>query len=469
MRIVPQVAKITRASLKERTVAPMPDPFAWLHADPQIRSLRLAVADLNGLARGKRLPVEQAEKVIAEGARMPLSALNVDIWGDDIAGSPLVFASGDADGVLHPTERGLVPMPWLEAPSALLPMWMTDEAGVPFEGDCRRALARVVERYKARGWTPVVATELEFYLVDDDAARPAPPLSPLTGRRVSAREVLALGGLDLFERYFSDLYAACAAMDIPADSAISESGPGQFEINLLHGPDALKAADDAWLLKQAVRGLARRHEMAATFMAKPYADYAGNGLHVHFSVIDAAGRNIFDDGTRAGTPMLGHAVAGCLEALRESTLIFAPHMNSYRRMAPNSHAPTAICWGLENRTAALRIPGGPASARRIEHRVAGGDANPYLAVAAVLGAALDGIEREAVAPPPVKGNAYDGDFDHLPRFWEDAMDLFEAGPAIARIFDPMLVKNLVACKRQELSVFESRWTDFEYATYLDTA
>jgi len=441
---------------------------SWLDDRPEIKTIRVAVSDVNGQPRGKRLPVANGRKVLRDGARMPLSALNVDIWGDDIEDSPLVFATGDADGVLHPTERGLVPMPWLEAPSALLPMWMFEESGAPFQGDPRRALAEVLERYRARGWTPVVATELEFYLVDDGSTRPEPPMNPYSGRQMQARDVLSLNGLDVFDAYFSELYEACAAMDIPADSAISESGLGQFEINLHHAADAMKAADDAWLFKLAVKGLARKHEMAATFMAKPYTEHAGNGLHVHFSVLDETGCNIFDDGTARGSDTLRHAVAGCLAAMRDQTLLFAPHMNSFRRVTPHSHAPTQICWGYENRTAAIRIPGGAPAARRIEHRVAGGDTNPYLVIAAVLGAALCGIEDAAAPPEPMTGNAYDQSFDQLPFSWREAIELFADSPAVARVFDGTLVRNYVRCKRQELRRFEERWTDFEFAAYLDT-
>ncbi len=440
----------------------------WLDRHPEIKTIRVVVADVNGQSRGKRLPVANGRKALRDGARMPLSALNVDIWGDDIEDSPLVFASGDADGVLRPTERGLVPTPWLGAPSALLPMWMFEEGGAPFAGDPRRALRMVLDRYAARGWTPVVATELEFYLVDDGSSRPEPPINPYSGRQMQAREVLSLNGLDVFDAFFTELYEACAAMDIPADSAISESGLGQFEINLSHEADAMKAADDAWLFKLAVKGLARKHEMAATFMAKPYTDHAGNGLHMHFSVLDSDGTNIFDDGTPKGSDTLRHAVSGCLAAMRDQTLLFAPHMNSYRRVEPHSHAPTQVCWGYENRTAAIRIPGGANAARRIEHRVAGGDTNPYLVLAGVLGAALAGIEDATDPPPPMTGNAYDQDFDRLPFSWREAIELFEQSPLIARILPQTLVSNLVRCKRQELRRFEERWTDFEFASYLDS-
>ncbi len=440
----------------------------WLVANPEIKALRVAAVDLNGIARGKRLPVGHADKALGGSVRMPFSVLNVDIWGEDIADSPLVFASGDADGVMRPTERGLVAMDWFETPSALLPLWMYDEDGVPFAGDPRHALAGVLARYKARGLKPVVATEMEFYLLDGAAAEPTPPISPLTGQRVASMDVLALSGLDAFDGFFTDLYAACAAMGIPADAAIAEGGLGQFEINLMHVDDALRAADDAWLFKMAVRGVARKHGFAASFMAKPFADQAGNGLHTHFSVLDADGKNIFDDGGPNGSQTLQNAIGGVLAGMRASTLIFAPHYNSYRRIEPNSHAPTAVAWGYENRTAAVRIPGGNPVARRIEHRVAGGDVNPYLMLAAVLGAALVGIEDEIEPSAPVVGNAHGADAPELPNIWTDAVDLFETDPLIARIFPRQMIDNLVLCKRQEIARFAEAGDALEAQTYLET-
>jgi glutamine synthetase len=208
--------------------------------------------------------------------------------------------------------------------------------------------------------------------------------------------------------------------------------------------------------------------MAATFMAKPYESHAGNGFHIHFSVLDGAGRNIFDDGTPAGSDALRAAVAGCLGAMRDSTLLFAPHMNSYRRITPGAHAPTKVCWGYENRTAAIRIPGGKAPARRIEHRVAGGDTNPYLVLAAVLGAALVGIDAGLVPPAPVTGSAYEQKFEQVPFSWREAIELFANSALMPQIFDPVLIRSIALCKRQEWRRFEGNVTDFEYATYLDT-
>jgi glutamine synthetase len=440
----------------------------WLRKHPEVRTIRVAAADLNAQARGKRVPTRFADKVVDDGTRFPLSVLNLDIWGEDIDDSPLVFETGDADGVLKPTERGFMPMPWLEAPTALLPIWMFREDGRPYEGDPRHALRAVVDRYKAVGLTPVVAVELEFFLIDDSGRKLQVPVSPRSGKRRKAAETLSIRALDAFDTFFTDLYEACEEMDIPADTAISEAGLGQFEVNLMHCDDALRAADDAWLFKMLVKGLARRHGFAASFMAKPYEDYAGSGLHTHFSVLDSDGRNIFDDGGPHGTETLRHAVAGCLNTMVGSTLVFAPHWNSYDRMVPGAHAPTGICWGYENRTAAVRIPSGSSKARRIEHRVAGGDVNPYLMLAAILGAALNGIEDKIEPPAPITGNAYALDLPQVPTTWTDAIHAFETCPEIARTFAPELIRNFVLTKRQELHYMGELTPEERVEIYLDT-
>ena len=413
-------------------------------------TFRVAASDLNGQMRGKRVPASYARKLDTGVVRMPLSVLNVDLWGADIEDSPLVFATGDADGILRPTDRGAVPMPWLSNPSALVPMAMETAPGVPFEGDPRNALARIVAKYTARGWSVMAATEMEFTLIDDSGDRPQAPSSPVSGRPLTSSAILSVAQLDAFDDFFTDLYNACDAMEIPAQTSISESGMGQFEVTL-HHQNAMHAADDAWLFKTLVRGMARKHGYSATFMAKPYPEDAGNGMHVHFSVVDGDGQNVFSNGGPEGSQILRHAVAGCLAAMPASTLIFAPHSNSYDRLVPGAHAPTAAAWAYENRTAAIRIPSGSASARRIEHRVAGGDINPYLMLAVVLGAAMQGIEAELTPPDPVTGNAYDvPGLPQLASDWESAVSLFETDPIIAGIFHPQLIENLVMTKRQEI-------------------
>ena len=440
----------------------------WLRKHPEVRTIRVAAADLNGQPRGKRIPTRFADKMTTDGTRFPVSVLSLDIWGEDIEDSPLVFDTGDADGVLRPTERGYMPMPWLEAPTALLPIWMFRENGKPYEGDPRHALARVVERYKAHGLTPVAAMELEFFLIDDSGKSLQVPPSPRSGKRRKAAEIMSIRALDAFDTFFTDLYDACEEMDIPADTAISESGLGQFEINLMHQEDALRAADDAWLFKMLVKGLARRHGFAASFMAKPYPEYSGNGLHTHFSVIDRDGRNIFSNGGPEGSLKLRQAIAGCLQAMPDSTLIFAPHANSFDRLVPEAHAPNQVCWAYENRTAAIRVPSGNPAARRIEHRVAGGDVNPYLMLAAILGAGLLGIEKELTPPPPITGNAYSMDLPLIHTNWADAIDAFEKSTIMPEILPAELIRNLVMTKRQELHYISELTPTEQIEIYLDT-
>ena len=419
-----------------------------------LQTFRVVACDLNGQMRGKVVPGSYADKLPTGSVRLPFSALDVDLWGTDIVGSPLVFESGDADGMLFPTDRAPCPVPWLETPSAIVPVTLSNEDGTPFVGDPRHALARVLADYDARGWQVIAATEMEFTLVDDKGDAPTPPADPRNGVPLDGGEVLSVSQIDAFAAFFDDLYAGAAAMGIPAETATSEAGIGQFEITMRHGP-ALEAADNAWLFKSLVRGLARKHGMAATFMAKPYLDDSGNGMHVHFSVLDSEGDNVFDNGGPEGTDTMRHAVAGCLAAMPASSLIFAPFANSYDRLVDGAHAPTAAAWGYDNRTVAIRIPGGPNGARRIEHRTAGGDINPYLLLSAVLGAAMIGIKDEWEPSEPIVGNAYD--VDDLPRLaadWTAATDMFASDPLISRIFDPMLIGNLVRCKRQEIEKFE---------------
>jgi glutamine synthetase len=432
-----------------------------------LKTIRIAACDVNGQMRGKRMPATLAAKLSDGSARMPLSTLNVDIWGRDVEDSPLVFETGDVDGILKPSDRGPVPMPWLDSPSALIPMVMEREDGAPFLGDPRQVLSQVLARYSARGWTVLAATEMEFNLVDDSGSEPGPPAHPHTGRKLAQQSVLSVAELDAFDAFFTDLYDGADVMGIPAQSAISEAGLGQFEINLEH-QNALRAADDAWLFKALVKGLARKHGLAATFMAKPYAQEAGNGMHVHFSVVDETGRNIFDDGTETGSELLHQAIAGCLAAMPASTLIFAPHGNSYERLVPGAHAPTGAAWAYENRTAAIRIPSGSPKARRIEHRTAGGDINPYLMLSVVLGAAMLGIEDAMVPPPASTGNIYD--IEGLPQLaadWESAITLFEENALIARILPKMMICNLAMTKRQELAGFAAMPQERHWLSWLE--
>jgi len=411
-------------------------------------SLRTAAADLNGQMRGQRLPAGALSRLEYDGQRMALSALSLDLWGRHVDGSPLVFMSGDADGQLRMTDRGPVPIPWLAEPATLIPMSMYTDDGKPFDACPRHALARVLARYAKRGWRIEAGVEIEFSLVSVGSKSLAPATDPLTAVPVHAGGRHDLAELDRFAPFFDDVFAGAEAMGIAARASLSEQGLGQFEISLSHR-QAMRTADDVWLLKALVRGLSRKHGLAATFLSKPFADDAGNGLHLHFSVLDEKGRNLFDNGVMTGSALMKQAVAGCIAGMPGATLVFAPHGASYGRLTPRSHAPTGASWGYENRTCALRIPGGDPKARRIEHRAAGADTNPYLVLAGILGAAFMGMEDDLAPPEPIMGDAYGQRILQVPTDWDEAIGRFEASPKMARIFPGQLIDMLTRVKRQE--------------------
>jgi len=433
---------------------------------PDVSGITMFFSDLNGVPRGKRLPRENLAKAFGGGVRMPISSLCVDIWGTDVP--QMAMETGDADGVCLPTDRGLIPALWTTPPGAYLPMSVYYDDHAPCPGDPRHALGRIVDRYRALELTPVVAVELEFYLLNVRNGRPEPPTSPVTSQSLKFDSLHSVDELEHFGAFVEDVYAACEAQGVSADTALSEFGVGQFEINLKHVPDALQAADEALLLKRIVRGVARKHGFAATFMAKPYAGMSGNGCHVHFSLLDKDGSNIFDNGAETGTDVLRFAVAGLIDAMPDLITVFAPHMNSYRRMRSESYAPTIPVWGYENRTTALRIPAGDPAAKRVEHRVAGADANPYLVVAAVLGTALRGIQDRMTPPDPITGNAYASETPAIDCGWKESLAVFEHSPIVGDLFDPLLVRMMVALKNQEIARFSNQISEFELSSYLES-
>lgn len=430
------------------------------------------ITDLNGNLRGKRMPAAAMEKVIKEGVKLPRSVIGFDFWGADVLDNGLVFESGDSDGVCLPVSDTALPVPWAESPREQMLAMMFNVDGTAFEADPRQVLKRVVDRFKTRGLHPVMATELEFYLMDAESEttqRPLPPvLADGSGRRLSNTEGYAIEEMDGFSAFFADIREACELQGIEADTIIAEMGPGQFEINLNHVDDPLSAADQAILFKRLVRGVSRCHNYAATFMAKPYADQSGNGFHVHFSLLDDARQNVFDDGTNQGSKMMKQAVAGMMKTMPDTMLILAPNLNSYRRFMPGAHAPTIASWGYENRTVALRIPDSPGVARRIEHRVAGADANPYLVLASVLAGALYGIENDLEPAEPVEGDAYsDGDEAMiLPNEWVQATSAFESSLILREYLGEEFQRVYSAAKRQEQRLLSERITDVEYEAYL---
>lgn len=416
--------------------------------DISTSSLRTATADLNGVMRGTRRPASAAARIEYEGERLPLSALALDLWGREVTTLPMATTLGGPDGQLRVTDRGPVRMPWLDLEATLVPMAMFGDDGAPCALCPRHALKRMLARYARRGWSLDIGAEIDVTLVAVDRHALVPAPAPGQAAEAVFAATCGLDALDGFGAFFDALQEGAAAMDIALAAIVSEPGRAQFALSL-NPASALRTADDLWLLKSLVRGMARRHGLLATFLAKPLADEPGNGMRLRVAIRDGNGSNLFDNGLLAGSDTMRQAVAGCISAMPGSMLAFAPHLNSYARTAPRSNAPTGAAWGYENRSCAIRIPGGPAENRVIEHRIAGADANPYLVTTAVAGAALMGIEEALSPPEPVIGAAQRQRILQLPTAWADAIARFENAPKASGFFPEPLREALLAIKRQE--------------------
>ena len=449
-------------------IDPVQHAKAFFEAHPEIDVLETFIVDLNGQLRGKWVPVQSSAKVMKGQMRFPASSFSLDIWGNEVPASGMGAATGDQDGVCIPVPETLGVVTWSERPMAQILMGMNDRDGAPVFADPRQVLARVIDRYRARGLKPVVACELEFHLIDRklDHGRPLPSRSPATGRRRSDRSVYSITELEEFEPVFVDMAETFEAQGIPADTSISEYGVSQFEINLRHSPNVLSAADHCLLMKRAVKGVARKHGLDATFMAKPFPNDSGNGLHVHFSVLDESGRNLFAIEDGKGARNLRHAMGGLLATMNDAMAIFSVNANSFRRFEEGAFAPTAATWGWDNRNTALRVPDSDAAGTRIEHRVAGADAEPHLVIAAVLAGALQGIENAIDPGDAAVGNAIADDAPRLPVSWDVALDALEASDFIGEFFGERYREVFAASKRQEKRKFEAVITTLEYETYL---
>lgn len=434
---------------------------------PDIEAAEVYVSDLNGVARGKLIPVDMLEKLTNGGMKLPVSVLGLDIFGADVPEAGIALETGDPDGNLVPVDATLAPMLWAGRPTAQLQCMMTDTTGARVCGyDPRGVLARVTERAHAMGLFPVMALELEFYLIDPK--EPAPPLNPVAGGRLDRAQIYDMEVMRAFEPVMAGITRAAQALGAPAETAICEFGAGQFEMNLRHVDDPLAAADHLIGLKRAVRGVVRGHGLDATFMPKPYGDMAGSGMHIHLSLMDGDGRNVFDGKGAGPNGTIRHAVAGLLGAIADCMMIFAPHHNSYRRFIPGSYAPVVSAWGLDNRSVPVRMPEVNGMGARVEHRVSGSDANPYLLAAAVLAAALDGIERNAEPPAPVGREAGEEHGEALPLSWIMAEKRFSDSDFVAGWLGEEFRHVFGAIKRQERATLLARVSDVEYAAYLRT-
>jgi glutamine synthetase len=444
---------------------------AWTAAHPEVRFIDLLLPDLMGILRGKRVNVAELDAVGRDGLLLPASMFALDVRGGTVEATGLGFDDGDADRICLPVAGSLAPVPWLGAEFAQMQVSMYEHDRRPFHGDPRHVLAGVLRHFRDLGLTPVMAVELEFYLVDRERTAEGcaqPPRQPLTGRREFRTQINSMADLNEYSTLLADVDAAARAQSVPAGTVLAEYGPGQFEVNLHHVPDALAACDHAVRLKRLVRGIALKHGMEATFMPKPYRDQAGSGAHLHVSLIDTEGRNVFAADDPAGGPMLKHAIGGLTATIDATMAVCAPTANSYRRFQPEAYVPLNPSWAVNNRGVAFRIPHGPPAGRRVEHRVAGADANPYLLAAVVLAGMHHGLTRQLDPGAPLAGNAYRNGRTTIPLTWPEALAAFERSEFVRSYFGDAFTDLYVNTRRGEMREFNSHIPPLDYAWYLTT-
>ncbi len=446
----------------------------FLEARPDVRMLELLMPDINGILRCKRIHRREFEDLYQGRVKAPLTVPLLGITGQFYnAELDASLVAGDPDQLLVPVSHSLAPIPWLDSPTAQVLTGFADSDLQPSWPDPRNVLSRVVARLAGEGIHPVVATELEFYLLADrDAPVPAPLQGKITGigRKQSGIQYCMPDDLYDCDGFLDDVRIACELQAVPLTTIHSEFSGGQWEINTHHSADPVLACDHAMLLKRIIKGVARKHDLGATFMAKPFDASAGSGLHIHASFYDEDGGNLFAGSGSAPDSVsdeLRHAVAGLVSTADEAMAILAPNANSYRRFKAGAFAPSTPNWGFDHREVALRIPLSTPDNRRIEHRIAGADANPYLVAAAVLAGMHHGLRNRLVAGNPVPAGS---DLSHakvtLPRRWDRALDLFRNGSVLPDYLGETFCRAFAAVRQGECDDFHGRVTNLDYEFYL---
>ncbi|MEZ5753033.1 MAG: glutamine synthetase family protein [Paracoccaceae bacterium] len=453
------------------TGATLDEVRAFLAAHPEIQAFDILLHDSNGIGRGKIVRRHEVEAIYKNGRHLPISILGLDILGEDVDETGLIWDQGDGDLRAWPVPGSLAPLHATAPARGELFLSQYHLDGTPMLSDPRHALQRQVDRLAAMGLHPSAAFELEFFLLDperDSDGRVRPARDVVDGRFSNKTEVYSVDQLIGMQPLFDDIYAGAALAGITAETLISEYAPGQYELTLRYRDNILQAADDLVRLKRIVRAQARRHGVVACFMAKPIADYAGSGMHLHVSLRDDAGRNVFAEEPGAGwTDTILHALGGLRATMAESMLVFAPHANSWRRFANQSYAPVSTNWGVNNRSVALRIPAGDLRARRIEHRPSGVDANPYLVAATVLAGIQHGLTQRLDPGPETTGNGYaDSPAGTMPRDWRTAIEAAQQSAFLKDALGDEMHRTFTAVKAAEYARVARTIPDVDFDLYL---
>ncbi len=424
-----------------------------------IDEIECVTPDLNGVPRGKVMTGEG----FLSGRRLQLArgVLLQCVMG----GYPPArfYGSDDGDLALVADPRQVHPLPWSETPRALAICDGVELDGQPSPLSTRCLLKDVVRRYAEHGWQPVVATELEFFVF---APNPDPHqgfLAPvgLDGRREEGCSAFSVSSNNGLRPFFDEVYRCMAALGLPRDTFMHEMGVSQFEINLWHG-DPLLLADQTFLFKHMLKEVALKHGLTVICMAKPLAKTPGSSMHIHQSVVEqGSGRNLFSDANGEASAAFRHFIGGQQAALADFTLLFAPHVNSYHRLCNPYASPNNACWSHDNRAAGLRVPASGPEARRLENRLPGADANPYLAIAASLAAGLHGLEHELAPSEAIQGEFEVPDTLSLPSTMFDALTRLKRSRLARDLFGHEFIEGYIASKTMELSSFLDEITPWE--------
>jgi len=429
---------------------PLDQLSSWLKQH-RITEVECIVSDLTGIARGKISPTNKF--LDEKGMRLPESVLLQTVTGDyvdDDAWSELLDAA-EIDMICKPDPNAVFPIPWAIEPTAMVIHDTFDKKGNPIELSPRNLLKKVIGLYTQQGWKPVTAPEMEFYLTQRCEDPDLPLQVPLgrSGRPESGRQSFSIDAANEFDPLFEDVYDWCEAQQLDIDTLIHEDGPVQMEINFRHG-DPLHLADQIFVFKRTLREAALKHNVTATFMAKPITGEPGSAMHLHQSVIDiATGKNIFCDDEGNWSELFRYHIGGLQKYIPRVLPLLAPNVNSFRRFLPDTSAPVNVEWGEENRTVGLRVPAASPSGTRVENRLPGADANPYLAIAASLLCGYLGMVQRVDPTPPTQGRAYERRNLRLPNTLEDALELMESCLELEQYLGTKFVRGYVAVKRAE--------------------
>ena len=419
--------------------------------DKRLDEVECIISDLPGIARGKAVPATKFAR--QNYFHLPDSVFYQTITGDwgEAAGDEGFI---EKDMILKPDMETATAAPWTGdwTLQVIHDAYDRDDKPVPFSP--RNVLKRVVQLYRDKGWEPVVAPEMEFFLVarNLDPAHEIEPMIGRSGRPAAARQAYSMTAVDEFGPVIDDIYDFAEHQGFEIDGITQEGGAGQLEINLLHG-DPVKLADEVFYFKRLIREAALRHNCYATFMAKPIEDEPGSAMHIHHSILDAkTGANIFSNEDSSETEHFQHFIAGLQNHMPAALAVIAPYVNSYRRYVKDHAAPINLEWGRDNRTTGIRIPLSSPKARRVENRLAGMDCNPYLGIAASLACGYLGLTEGKKPKEEFKGDAYDGDGD-IPRVLGQALDLFDEATALHDVLGPEFARVYSIVKRAEYDEF----------------